>query len=197
MASDDEYESESVSDDEYVSGIMILTSDQIRLSMGRRGPQPQSFNEYQSLSAKQKEAIRNGIRIGLFQAFRGMHTLPHCWLDAIFDFLLENISTAYSHRMIVKSLSDFCKHNYSSDDVSAPIIARYVISCTNRQLFLLATSKKRAKESDGEENSKKRAKESDGEENPEAQAAIAALFGGGRPRGSLVVRGGGVYFVKG
>jgi hypothetical protein len=145
MASDkntDEYDSSSVSDDEqYISGIMSLTPQQIRLCRGRRGPQAKSFNEYQSLCDKQKAAIRHGIRIGLFQAFRGMDTLPECWLDAIFDFLLEKISPAYSHRMIVKSLCDFCKRNYSSDDVSAPIIARYVISSTNKQLFRLATSK--------------------------------------------------------
>jgi hypothetical protein len=221
MASDDKFESGSVSDDEYVSVSMILTRAQIGRHRKRRiGPQAQSFNEYQRMCAKQKEAIRNGIRIGLCMAFSGEHILPDCWFDAIFDFLLEKITPAYSHPMIVKGLADFCKDNYSSDNVSAPIIARYVISCTNRQLFLLATSKLRARQNDRRENSKKRARESDGEENPEenreenpeenreenpeenreenpkAQAAFASLFAGGRPRGRLVVRGESVFFVR-
>ena len=159
--SGDDFESGSMSsdDDEFESApySMLLTQEQIRLvrcfwSRLHQEEAP-SFNEYQSLSDKQKEAVRAGILIGLFQAFQGVPNLDESWREAIYDFLLEKISPAYSHAMIVKKLGDFCIDNCSSNDESAPIIARCVISCTNKQLFLLATSKS----SDREEDRRKRA----------------------------------------
>ena len=98
-------ESEYESGEDFVSATMKLPRGKRRQL--HRGPAWPSFNGYQSLTRREKNAIDKGISGALFQVFYSHDKIPTTWVDTIRDFLFENITTADSHKRTVRKLANF------------------------------------------------------------------------------------------
>lgn len=135
--SEDESEDESgyESEEDFTSAKMELSMERRRkLHRGRDCP---SFNGYQSLTSRQRRAIRNGIVEGVCNVFDPRRRIPRTWVDTIQAFLVDNITQADSHIMTVRKLVDFLKDQWCASDKDAPIISREVIRSTNMHLYEL------------------------------------------------------------